>query len=268
MCQKKKDSLSTLLLIIKDLYGGHKQTHTDITRIATTAFTEFWREEMDTGMFASGRLQCICNCERLKFIYWVAYTYYKCIFLLKINYLFIKYFKKGYLIKKKIRERSGTIWNDLERSGTIWNDLERYGTIWNDMERYGTIWNDMERYGTIWNDMERYGTIWNDMERYGTIWNDMERYGTIWNDMERYGTIWNDMERYGTIWNDMERYGTIWNDMERYGTIWNDMERYGTIWNDMERYGTIWNDMELQRSGTFVNVRRTFRQESYERPVL
>jgi hypothetical protein len=41
-----------------------------------------------------------------------------------------------------------------------------------------------------------------------------------------------------------------------------------TIWNDMERYGTIWNDMELERSGTFVNVRRTFRQESYERPYL
>jgi hypothetical protein len=36
----------------------------------------------------------------------------------------------------------------------------------------------------------------------------------------------------------------------------------------MERYGTIWNDIELERSGTFVNVRRTFRQESYERPVL
>jgi hypothetical protein len=30
----------------------------------------------------------------------------------------------------------------------------------------------------------------------------------------------------------------------------------------------IWNDMELERSGTFVNVRRTFRQGSYERPVL
>jgi hypothetical protein len=41
-----------------------------------------------------------------------------------------------------------------------------------------------------------------------------------------------------------------------------------TIWNDMERYGTIWNDLELERSGTFVNVRRTFRQGSYERPVL
>jgi hypothetical protein len=35
-----------------------------------------------------------------------------------------------------------------------------------------------------------------------------------------------------------------------------------------ERYGTIWNDMELKRSGTFVNVRRTFRQGSYERPYL
>jgi hypothetical protein len=81
-------------------------------------------------------------------------------------------------------------------------------------------------------------------------------------------TIWNDLERPGTIWNDLERSGTIWNDMERYGTIWNDMERYGTIWNDMERYGTIWNDMELERSGTFVKVRRTYRQESYERPVL
>jgi hypothetical protein len=31
---------------------------------------------------------------------------------------------------------------------------------------------------------------------------------------------------------------------------------------------TIWNDMELERSGTFVTVRRTFRQESYERPYL
>jgi hypothetical protein len=51
-------------------------------------------------------------------------------------------------------------------------------------------------------------------------------------------------------------------------TIWNDLERYGTIWNDMELYGTIWNDMELERSGTFVNVRRTFRQGSYERPYL
>ena len=45
-------------------------------------------------------------------------------------------------------------------------------------------------------------------------------------------------------------------------------ERSGTIWNDLERYGTIWNDMELERSRTFVNVRRTFRQGSYERPVL
>ena len=27
---------------------------TGITRIATTAFTEFWREEIDTGMFAKG----------------------------------------------------------------------------------------------------------------------------------------------------------------------------------------------------------------------
>jgi hypothetical protein len=45
-------------------------------------------------------------------------------------------------------------------------------------------------------------------------------------------------------------------------------ERSGTIWNDLERSGTIWNDMELERSGTFVNVRRTFRQGSYERPVL
>ena len=49
--------------------------------------------------------------------------------------------------------------------------------------------------------------------------------------------------------------------MERSGTIWNDMDRYGTIWNDLERY-------ELERSGTFVNVHRTFRHGSYERPVL
>jgi hypothetical protein len=28
--------------------------HTDITRIATAAFTEFWREEIDTEMFAKG----------------------------------------------------------------------------------------------------------------------------------------------------------------------------------------------------------------------
>jgi hypothetical protein len=41
-----------------------------------------------------------------------------------------------------------------------------------------------------------------------------------------------------------------------------------TIWNDLERSGTIWNDMELERSGTFLNVRRTTRQESYERPLL
>ena len=31
---------------------------------------------------------------------------------------------------------------------------------------------------------------------------------------------------------------------------------------------TIWNDLELERSGTFRNVRRTFRQESNERPYL
>jgi hypothetical protein len=51
-------------------------------------------------------------------------------------------------------------------------------------------------------------------------------------------------------------------------TIWNDLERSGTIWKDLERSGTIWNDLELERSGTFVNVRRTFRQGSYERPYL
>jgi hypothetical protein len=28
--------------------------HMDITRIATGAFTEFWREEKDPGMFAKG----------------------------------------------------------------------------------------------------------------------------------------------------------------------------------------------------------------------
>ena len=28
--------------------------HTDITRIATAAFMEFWREELDNGMFAKG----------------------------------------------------------------------------------------------------------------------------------------------------------------------------------------------------------------------
>jgi hypothetical protein len=52
----------------------------------------------------------------------------KCMFLYKINYLFIKYFKIVFFDRKKYTR-------------TIWNDMERYGTIWNDMERYGTIWN-------------------------------------------------------------------------------------------------------------------------------
>jgi hypothetical protein len=32
----------------------------------------------------------------------------------------------------------------------------------------------------------------------------------------------------------------------------------------MERYETICNDMKLERPGTFMNARRTFRQESYD----